>query len=92
MRGRNIGSCSPANLVVAEEHGAASYTRVEALGVHEEFIDMLRDEVLDALREDLPIRSCAGSRLCPGDWKNCPNRLPHPKAGERVNPVSKETA
>lgn len=78
--------------LVAEEHGAASYTRVEALGVHEEFIAMLRDEVLQALDEDLAIRSCAGSRLCPNDWKNCPNRMSHPKVGQRANPVHTETA
>ena len=78
--------------LVAEQHGAASYTRVEALGVNEEFISMLRDEVLQTLPEDQTIRSCAGSRLCPTDWKKCPNRMPHPKVGQRANPVSKENA
>ena len=78
--------------LVAEEHGAASYTRVEALGVHEEFISMLRDEVLKTMGQDLPIRSCADSRLCPGDWKNCPNRTAHPKVGQRANPVRKDIA
>ncbi|HBL93501.1 MAG TPA: ferrochelatase, partial [Hyphomonas sp.] len=78
--------------LVAEQHGAASYTRVEALGVNEEFISMLRDEVLQTLSEDQTIRSCAGSRLCPTDWKKCPNRMPHPKVGQRANPVSKENA
>jgi len=77
--------------LVAEEHGA-SYTRVEALGVHEEFISMLRDEVLKTMGQDLPIRSCADSRLCPGDWKNCPNRTAHPKVGQRANPVRKDVA
>ena len=78
--------------LVAEEHGAASYTRVEALGVHEEFISMLRDEVLASLKSDQTIRSCANSRLCPSDWKNCPHKQPHPKVGQRVNPSSKELA
>ncbi len=59
--------------LVAEKHGAASYTRVEALGIHDGFITALADQVTAALAEKPgSIRSCAGSRLCPPSWKACP--------------------
>jgi protoporphyrin/coproporphyrin ferrochelatase len=59
--------------LVAEKHGAASYTRVEALGIHEGFITALADQVRAALdQQPGSIRSCAGSRLCPPSWKACP--------------------
>ena len=78
--------------LVAEQHGAPSYTRVEAVGVHEEFISMLADQVQDALREDLSIRSCAGSRLCAGSWSGCPNTQAHTGAGKLVNADQKADA
>lgn len=78
--------------LVAEQNGAPSYTRVEALGVHDEFISMLADEIIITLEENLPIRSCAGSRLCPADYKGCPHKTRHPKAGQRVNPKLKVRA
>lgn len=72
---------------VAEKHGAKSYTRVEALGVSESFIETLVTETMAALEMEGPIRSCAGGRLCPSDWSGCPHKRVAQKAGERVNAV-----
>jgi ferrochelatase len=69
---------------IAEADGAASYTRVEALGVHPGFIRTLVGETLAALGMKTEIRSCAGGRLCPSDWTGCPHAVTHQKAGERV--------
>lgn len=70
--------------LVAEKHGAASYTRVEALGVHAGFIQTLAGEVIEALEMTSPIRSCAGSRLCPSGWSGCPHAELKQKAGVRM--------
>jgi ferrochelatase len=70
--------------LVAEADGAASYTRVEALGTHPGFIRTLADETVAALGMKGEIRSCAGSRLCPSDWTGCPHAATHQRAGERV--------
>lgn len=71
--------------LLAESHGAASYTRVEALGVHASFIQTLTQETLAALGMKGTLRSCAGGRLCPSDWTGCPHAVTQQKAGERVN-------
>jgi ferrochelatase len=71
--------------LVAEKAGAASYTRVEALGTHPEFIRTLTGETLAALGMKGAIRSCAGGRLCPSDWTACPHAVTHQAAGQRVN-------
>lgn len=60
---------------VAEEHGAASYTCVAALGVMDEYISLLADQVHQTLKSDQPIRSCSGSRLCPKEFGDCPNKV-----------------
>lgn len=78
--------------LVAEAAGAPSYTRVEALGANGEFISMLAGEVVAALDGPEPIRSCAGSRLCPHDWKGCPQRADRHEAGKRVNRQGKAPA
>jgi protoporphyrin/coproporphyrin ferrochelatase len=70
--------------LVAEADGAASYTRVEALGTHAGFIRTLADETVAALGMKGEIRSCAGGRLCPSDWTGCPHAVTQQKAGERV--------
>ena len=70
--------------LVAEKDGAASYTRVEALGTHPGFIRTLTDETVAALIMKTEIRSCAGGRLCPSDWTGCPHAATHHKAGERM--------
>lgn len=70
--------------LVAEADGAASYTRVEALGTHPGFIHTLAQETIAALGMGGPIRSCAGGRLCPADWTGCPQAITHHKAGERA--------
>jgi len=70
--------------LVAEADGAASYTRVEALGTHAGFIRTLADETVAALGMKGEIRSCAGGRLCPSDWTGCPHAVTRQKAGERV--------
>lgn len=71
--------------LVAEKAGAASYTRVDALGTHPEFIRTLTQETLAALGMKESMRSCAGGRLCPSDWTGCPLAVTHQKAGTRVN-------
>lgn len=70
--------------LVAEKHGAASYTRVEALGVHPGFISTLTGEVLAALGMSGTIRSCAGGRLCPSGWSGCPQAELKQTAGMRI--------
>jgi ferrochelatase len=74
--------------LIAEADGAASYTRVEALGTHPGFIHTLAQETLAALEMKTPIRSCAGGRLCPSDWTGCPHAVTHQKAGERVKELA----
>jgi len=59
---------------VAEEHGAASYTTVPALGVNERYISLLADLTEDALASDLSLRSCEGGRICPQEWTDCPHK------------------
>jgi ferrochelatase len=70
--------------LLAEADGAASYTRVEALGTHPGYIRTLAQETLSALGMKGSIRSCAGGRLCPSDWTGCPHAVTHHKAGERM--------
>lgn len=74
--------------LIAEEAGAASYTRVEALGIHPGFIDTLARATLDALGDPAPVRSCSGGRLCPAGWSGCPHAETVQKAGVRVNEVA----
>jgi len=71
--------------LLAEAAGAASYTRVAALGTHPGFIQTLVGETLAALEMKSAIRSCAGGRLCPADWTGCPHAVTQQKAGKRVN-------
>ncbi|MBA3070466.1 MAG: ferrochelatase [Hyphomonas sp.] len=71
--------------LLATSHGAASYTRVEALGTHKDFIQTLAQETLAALGMKGTLRSCAGGRLCPSEWSGCPHAVRPQKAGERVN-------
>lgn len=79
--------------LVAEEHGAASYTRVDALGTHPDFIRTLVNETVAALGMSEPVRSCAGGRLCPGGFKGCPHAAAPQKAGRRViASAARETA
>ena len=74
--------------LIAEADGAASYTRVEALGTHPGFIHTLAQETVSALDMKETIRSCAGGRLCPSDWTGCPHAVKHQKAGERVKELA----
>lgn len=78
--------------LVAEQHGAASYTRVEALGTHPEFISMLANETLEALQMKTSIRSCAGDRLCPQGWSGCPHKQAARKAGQAIVSNSSKVA
>ncbi|MFN4024375.1 MAG: ferrochelatase [Hyphomonas sp.] len=70
--------------LIAEQDGAASYTRVEALGTHPGFISSLAGEVTAALAMPGHIRSCAGGRLCPSGHKGCPQAEIRQEAGKRV--------
>lgn len=71
--------------LVAEKHGAPSYTRVEALGTHPGFIRTMAGEVIAALGMTAPVRSCAGGRLCPAGWSGCPQAEVTQAAGKRIN-------
>lgn len=75
--------------LVAEQHGAASYTRVEALGTHPDFIAMLANETIEALGMKTPMRSCAGDRLCPHDLGRCPHKQAMHKSGMVINKPAK---
>lgn len=59
---------------VAEEHGAASYTPVAALGVHPTFIELLSELTQDTLASDETLRSCVGGRICPIEHSDCPHK------------------
>ena len=71
--------------LLAEQHGAPSYTRVEALGTHPDFISMLAGETVEALQMRTPVRSCAGDRLCPQGFSGCPHKQAAHKPGMVVN-------
>jgi ferrochelatase len=61
---------------IAREHGAKAYIRAPALGIDPGFIGTLADLVEDAIkdRETSPVRSSCGNRICPANWRDCPNR------------------
>jgi ferrochelatase len=60
---------------LADRHGAKRYIRAPALGVDEGFIGTLADLVEERLADtDTSIRSSCGSRMCPANWRDCPNR------------------
>ncbi len=63
---------------VADEAGAKTYIRAPALGIEANFISQLADLVEDAARDAgaEPVRSSCGNRICPKDWRDCPNRRP----------------
>ncbi len=62
---------------LADEHGAKVYLRAPALGVDQDFIATLADQVEAALAETPgAIRSSCGGRICPASWKDCPNHRP----------------
>lgn len=58
---------------LADQHGAKVYLRAPALGVDAGFIGTLADLVVDAVGETQAVRSSCGGRICPKDWKDCPN-------------------
>jgi protoporphyrin/coproporphyrin ferrochelatase len=71
---------------LALKHGAASYTSAAALGTHPDFIGVLATEAIAALGlRPGGIRSCAGERLCPAAWSQCPQKAAAHQAGKRVN-------
>ncbi len=59
---------------LAEQHGAAVYVRVPALGTHEDFITALAEMVRSAPEQgdDDDCRSATGARSCPRDHTQCP--------------------
>jgi ferrochelatase len=61
---------------VAEEAGAKTYIRAPALGIEPLFVSELADLVQDAMKDPAPVRSFCGNRICPKDWRECPNRRP----------------
>ncbi|MBI1340602.1 ferrochelatase [bacterium] len=61
---------------VAEDAGVHVYLRAPALGVTGSFVDGLAELVEQTLADGEPIRSHCGGRLCPAQWRDCPNRRP----------------
>jgi len=59
---------------IAEEHGAASYTTVPALGTDEAFISYLSKLVKDAVQGGEQLRSCSTGRICPHAHGDCPHK------------------
>ena len=60
---------------LADKHGVKHYIRAPALGVDEGFIGTLADLVVETLADpDKSIRSSCGGRICPANWRDCPNR------------------
>ncbi len=59
---------------VAVQNGASGYTVVPALGTDDGFISALASETLATLSYHQHVRSCQGGRLCPADYRDCPNR------------------
>lgn len=57
---------------IAEENGVAGYTTVPALATAPLFIKALADEVDAALGDEAMLRSCAGGRICPKVYTDCP--------------------
>ncbi len=62
---------------LAEEYGAAGYSRVPALGTSGEFIDALAEMVRLACagEMDTDVQSAAGARTCPVDRDQCPMKM-----------------
>jgi protoporphyrin/coproporphyrin ferrochelatase len=58
---------------LADGLGVKQYMRAPALGVDAGFIGTLADLVEDAAGDTLPVRSSCGGRICPANWKDCPN-------------------
>lgn len=60
---------------LAEGLGVKTYLRAPALGVDAGFIGTLADLVEDALADVSAdqVRSSCGGRICPANWKDCPN-------------------
>lgn len=63
---------------LAHEHGVKNYMRAPALGVDAGFIGTLADLVETSLRDEQarPVRSSCGGRICPANWRDCPNHRP----------------
>jgi ferrochelatase len=59
---------------VADAAGVKAYIRAPALGVDTGFIETLADLVEDALADpSAEPRSHCGGRICPVEWRDCPN-------------------
>jgi len=61
---------------VADEAGAKVYVRAPALGIEQAFVSQLADLVEDAVKDTSAVRSFCGNRICPMNWRECPNRRP----------------
>jgi ferrochelatase len=62
---------------LAEQHGVRHYLRAPALGVDQGFVATLADLVEQSLADNAGgIRSGCGGRICPANWKDCPNHRP----------------
>jgi ferrochelatase len=59
----------------ADGLGVKTYLRAPALGIDRGFVETLADLVEDALGDTGPdkVRSSCGGRICPANWKDCPN-------------------
>lgn len=67
---------------LAEGLGVKHYLRAPALGADVGFIETLADLVQDAAGDTAGgVRSSCGGRICPANWKDCPN---HRAAANKV--------
>lgn len=57
---------------LADEQGVPFYGRVATVGTNGDFIDGLARLVRQALAGDRMLCSQQGGRLCPSDWRGCP--------------------
>lgn len=62
---------------IAEQHGAAGYINVPALGTNATFIGGLAAEILATLDMNGSLRSCKEGRLCPAEFGDCPHKAGH---------------
>lgn len=62
---------------LADGLGVKHYLRAPALGLDQGFIGTLADLVEDAIGDTAgAVRSSCGGRICPANWKDCPNHRP----------------
>lgn len=60
---------------LAAEKGIETYLRVPALGIHKGYVETLSRLTLEALDGPVGLKPPCGKRICPADFRKCPNRM-----------------